>query len=131
MKLTHLSVGLIILGLLLMASSLAWPYIVQSTGGIWTEQQALEHAKNAADLHRIVHESTHTDDLPPQSSQQGDPTINDANYIQAKARYQQSEAQLQIAQFWSQGVAEWIKWFGAACSLLGIIGFYYFHAKST
>lgn len=131
MKLMHLSVGLIIFGLLLLASSVVWPYILQSRGGIWTEQQALEHAKIAADLHRLGHERTHKDDFSPQTSHQDVSSNNDTNYKKVKARYQQSDAQLRSAQFWSQDAVEWIKWFGIACCLFGTFVFYFFRCKST
>jgi hypothetical protein len=129
MKLMHVSVGLIIFGLLLIVNSAVWPRLVQFKGGLWTEQQALEHAKIAADLHRLGHELTHTDDSSHHASREDYASNNSANYQQVKARYQQSDAQLRSAQFWSQDVAEWIKWFGIACCLLGTIGFYFFRSK--
>ena len=131
MKLIHLSVGLIIFGFLLMASSVAWPYLLQTRGGIWTEQQALEHAKLTADLHRFAHELTHKDGLATQKSHEDITSNNDRNYEKVKARYQQSDAKLHSAQFWSQDVAEWIKWFGIAYCLFGTLLFYLFRSKSA
>jgi len=102
MKLIHLSAGLIILGLLLMAISAVWPGLVQLRGGLWTEQQALEHTKIAADLHRLGDELTHTENSSHQASSEDNST---ASYQRTKARYEQSDAQLRSAQFWSHDVA--------------------------
>jgi type II secretory pathway pseudopilin PulG len=124
MKLIHLSAGLIILGLLLMAISAVWPGLVQLRGGLWTEQQALEHTKMAADLHRLEHELSHAGNSSRRASSEGDAANSTANYQEAKAHYRQSDAQLRSAQFWSLDVAEWIRWFGMACCLLGTIGYY-------
>jgi type II secretory pathway pseudopilin PulG len=129
MKLMHLSVGLIIFGLLLMAGSVAWPYIIQTRGGMWTEQQALEHAKIAANLHRLGHQRAHIDDGSPKTSHNDAALNSDANYEKAKISYQQSDAQLRSAQFWSQDVADWIKWCGCACCLFGTILFHYIRRK--
>lgn len=126
MKLMHVPVGLVILGLLLMAISAVWPQLIQSERGLWTEQQALEHTQIAADLHRLEHEVMHADNSSHQASSGDNST---ANYQQAKAHYQQSDAQLRNAQYWSQDVAEWIKWFGMACCLTGTIGYYFVRSK--
>jgi type II secretory pathway pseudopilin PulG len=129
MKLMHGSVGLIIFGLLLIVVSAVWPHLVQFKGGLWTEQQASEHAKIAADLHRLGHGLTNTDDSSHQASREDNAYNNSANYQQVKARYQQSDGQLHNAQFWSQDVAEWIKWFGIACCLSGTILFYFLRSR--
>jgi type II secretory pathway pseudopilin PulG len=129
MKLMHVSAGLIIFSLLLIVISAVWPRLVQFKGGLWTEQQALEHAIIAADLHRLGHKLTHTDDSSQHASREDYASNNFTDYQQINTRYRQSDAQLRSAQFWSQDVSEWIKWFGVACCLLGIIGFYCFRSK--
>jgi hypothetical protein len=129
MKSTHLWAGLIVCGLLLMSISAVWPQLAQLRGGPWTEQQALEHSRIAADLHRLGHEVAHADDPPHRASSEDDATNRAADYQEARARYQQSDAQLRNAQFWSQDVAEWIRWFGLACCLLGTVGYYFIRSR--
>lgn len=129
MKLMHISAGLIVLGLLLMVISAVWPELVQLRGGMWTEQQALQHTRIAADLHRLEHELSHADAPSRQRSNDDNDPNSAASYQQAKARYQQSDAQLRTAQFWSLDAAEWIKWFGIAFCLLGTIGYYFVRSR--
>jgi hypothetical protein len=114
-----------------MATSIVWPYIVRSSGGLWTEQQAMEYAKTAGDLHRIGHELIHKNNPSLESLHQDISPNSETAYNEAKARYENSHAQFSHAQFWSQDAAEWIKWFGIACTLTGILGFYFFRTKSV
>lgn len=114
-----------------MAASFVGPCFIQSRGGIWTDQQAIEHTKAAANLHRFRHEGSDEEDSKVAPSHQDVSSTNDAAYNQVKARYQESEAQLLRAQFWAWEAAEWIKWIGVVFCFLGALGLYFFRTKST
>lgn len=117
MKIIHLPLIAMGVGILLMAFSFVWPRMIG--GVVWSEQQASEHAEAAAELHRLAHARAH-------SADHGDGSEGEhkaRSLEEAKQRYEQSNAMLERARAYRRRTARLLKWAGAACALLGGAGY--------
>ena len=96
------------------------------SGVVWSEQQASEHAEASAKLHRLAH-------AHPHSADHGDGSEGEhknRSLKEARQRYEQSGAMLERARAYRQGMARLLKWAGAACALLGGVGYFLLRAAA-
>ncbi len=124
MKIIHLPLIALGLGILLMAFSFLWPRMIG--GVVWSEQQASKHAETAAELHRLSHAHSHSADHGEGSEREH----KARSLEEAKQRYEQSKAMLERARAYRRRTARLLKWAGAACSLLGGAGYLFLRAAA-
>lgn len=112
------AVSAIVIGLALLVTSFAWPFVLQRNW-VWDERQAEEHSQAAANLHQLTHETAEV---------QIDPKIDDqakqqaaAALKSAKDRYQASRHALQRARGTHRTAAIVMRWVGVAFLLVGTI----------
>ncbi len=124
MKMTHLSLIVLGLGIALVALSYIWPHV---TGGLfWDDQQAQEHAAAGAKVHHLSHSRAHSAAHGDDGHQEPEPGALEA----AREQFEQTQADLRRARSNRQGTATLLKWTGAACSLLGGIGYFALRAAA-
>ena len=133
MKLIHLPLVVMGIGVLLVVLSFLWPRIM-GTSVVWSEDQAHELSEASAEMHRLVHEHHHGSSGGTASAPQHGPTAVQAgeNHGEeepevlrvARERYQRSEGALQGARSLQQGPTKYFKWSGILCALLGVLGYY-------
>lgn len=117
MKLIHLPLVVVGIGIFLVVLSFVWPSIM-GTKVVWSEDQARELSEASAEMHRLLHEHDHgTADGNPE---EGEPDV----LLAAKERYERSEAGLQRARSLQQGPAAVFKWTGIVLALLGAVGYF-------
>jgi hypothetical protein len=123
---TRIPYFLMLAGVVLVLLSAAWTGVVSPTA-FWSEEQAQQHAKAAADLHRLGHEAA--DAASPGLGHAGhqhparepfDPAALEA----ARQRFQDTSSQLESARSRQNGTATMLKWLGIITALAGV-GFYY------
>ena len=119
MKLIHLPLLAMTLGVCLVAFSFLWPRIV-GTGMVWSEEEAHELSEAAAEMHRLVHEHGHAAPEAGANHEEDEPEVLRA----ARQRYQRSEAGLRRARSLRQGPAAVFKWTGIVLALLGAGGYF-------
>jgi hypothetical protein len=118
MKMSNLCLIALGAGIFLVVLSFIWPSIIR--GAVWSEQQASEHAEAAAELHRLSHARAHGAGPAsgyPAADKEGDRAARLLE--EAKQRYERSQAMLQRARSYRQGIAGLLRGAGAVCSLLG------------
>ena len=124
MKMIHVSLAAMGLGVLLIVLSVVWPRVV-GTDRLWSEEQARDHSQAAAELHGAIHQHGHAQAASsPDDSPSGDDPV-----ATAKARYEQSQQKLQAARAGRRRSVWLLKWAGVCCCLAGAAG--YFAVRQT
>ncbi|HUT11440.1 MAG TPA: hypothetical protein VMY42_13145 [Thermoguttaceae bacterium] len=130
MKLHHLPLIGLGLGVFLVGLSIVWPSLTRSA--VRGEEEARQHGENAAQLHGLLDQrdpaasqgNEHAHSHAPASDQGGE---NGASaYQAAKEKHDQSQARLEKAQFLNSGIATWFRWFGVFLTLAGLAGYYFY-----
>ncbi|MHC4179663.1 MAG: hypothetical protein ACYSWU_19295, partial [Planctomycetota bacterium] len=117
MKIAHLALVSLGVGILLIALSFFWTGMIGSV--VWNEQQAREHSQASAELHRLSHR--HGPDADHGSGAEGE---HEARSLEeARERYENSNAKLQQARAYRSGTARLLKWLGAFLAFLGGVGY--------
>ncbi len=126
MKPQPILIALFFLGLALLVLSFIWPSLVMRSA--WTEEQAIEHATAAAEMHRLVHEQEpagahahagHAPTRPAGAAGQAELPHGPEALQAAKMRYEKSAAALKRAQAYYSGTAVWLKWIGIMLIFIG------------
>lgn len=142
MTTSRLPVLFIAIGVLLVAASLVWPYVV---GGrrAWSEQDAEQYEQSRVELHSLREQfgkvlqgnsSGGTDGLTATSNPAGAPQQDAAGnaklrevtdrIAQAEERFKGLEAKLNKAQSDGYATAELMRWIGVGVLSVGVLGFY-------
>jgi len=116
MKIRHLPLIFLGVGIILVGLSLVWPRIIG--GAVWSQRQASEHAEASAELHRLSHARAHAAD----HGAEGKEEHKAGSLAEARQRYQRSQAALQQAQAYRRGSTWLLRWVGGVCALLGAAG---------
>jgi len=130
MKLHHLPLIGLALGVFLIGLSLVWPSLTRGT--LRGEEEAHQHAENAAQVHALLHEREpalgggHGDPQSHTPAAAGDGENGSAAYQAAKEKHDQSRARLERAQFVNSGVAVWFRWVGIVLTLAGLVGYHFY-----
>jgi hypothetical protein len=112
------AISLILLGIAVLAVSSIITLLLP-TSSFWTEEQAREQSAAAARLHQVLHESGHTQ--ISQTASTADKLQAQQELDAARARYQQSKAALEKAQFWRRTVPSVLRWTAGGLSLIGVL----------
>ncbi len=126
MKIIHLPLTVIAIGVLLVVASQVWPSLVG--GSVWSEEQARTLSRASAEVHRLqdhghghgeaghAHGDGHDHG---QGHQEGPKTLEEA-----KRLYEIEEAKLRKARSFRSTPAVFFKWSGILCLIVGVVGFY-------
>jgi hypothetical protein len=113
MKLAHLAMTAIAVGVLLVLVSFAWPSLVPRES-VWSDEQAEQWRQEGGEVHRLAHERAHADAHP------GEAEAMSADLEAAKSRYQRWDVELKEAQAVRQRHAAILKWIGVGCMVAGV-----------
>lgn len=115
MKMIHLPLIPLAIGLVLIVLSLAWPSAVGSSG--WSEEEAREWSAASAEMHSLLHNHGHAPGEAEATSRDHESPALKA----ARERYAKADAGLQKARSFRFGVAAVLKWSGIVLLVAGTI----------
>jgi len=125
MKIRHLPLIVLGVGIILVGLSLVWPRII--AGAVWSEPQASEHAEASAELHRLSHARAHAADHGAEHKEEH----KAGPLAEARERYERSQTALQQAQAYRRGSTWLLRWAGGICTLLGAAGYFFLRAAAS
>ena len=114
----QLAIALVLFGLAVLVASFLWPRLV-SDDQVWSKQQARDHARASANLHKMTHEAAEAQ-LNTSPGNEPHRKRMEAELNEAKASYQSSRAALDRAQRTRHTAATVMRWTGIAFVLAGI-----------
>jgi hypothetical protein len=131
----RVATSLMALGLLLVACSFLLPILLPEgkMEGSWTKEQAQEHAKASANLHRLAHEQIHAQESPAEHQHHaGDHPKYSADlkreFEEAKTKYERGDAKLKQAQSLPGWIGFWLGCTGSVLLVAGV-GFYFYFGR--
>jgi len=124
MKIRHLPLIVLGLGIILVGLSVVWPRIIADA--FWNDGQASEHAEASAELHHLSHARAHAAD----HGAEGKEEHKAGSLAEARERYERSQAALQQAQGYLRGSTWLLRWAGGICALLGAAGYFLLRAAA-
>jgi hypothetical protein len=113
MKESYLPAGAMIVGLVLILCGYLQEHILSTNGG-WTDEKAIAHGKNAAQMHNAAY-SGHDHS---KENAHGEPDRKSEEYLKAKAEFEKSKADLESA----HSRQTWMK-YGIVLTGVAITGF--------
>jgi hypothetical protein len=113
----RLAIVCIVLGLILLGVSFAWPRLIKDDQ-VWSDDQAHELSQAAASLHHMTHEAA---EAQLKKTSDAERARWDAELKAAQDRYEKSRSQLDRAKRVRNTAAAVMRWSGVALLLIGII----------
>ena len=114
---TRLAVVCIVLGLILLGVSFAWPRLIRDDQ-VWSDDQAHELSQAAASLHHMTHEAA---EAQLKKISDAERARWDAELKAAQDRYAKSRSELDRAKRVRNTAAAVMRWSGVALLLIGIV----------
>jgi len=126
MKIIHLPLIALGVGLLLIVLSWVWPRTIGS--GVWSDQQAREWSEASAEMHSLVHDHGHgggDDHRRAGAGTEASTHEQDSPKLKAaRERFSRADAGLQQARSLRSGVAGALKWTGILFLAVGTVGYW-------
>ncbi len=113
-----LSVTCVLLGTVLAASAGLLPRLLPQEM-FWNEEQAKEQSTASSRLHQMTYEAAQAE-ISTRNSQ-ADKIQAQQQLEAAQARFDQSRAALEKAQFWRRRVPAMLRWAGGGIALVGVV----------
>lgn len=116
-KSDRFAIALICCGMFLLGGSFLWPVLLPKKA-FWSEEQALEKSKAAADLHRMTHVAADArlEDIGEAERQAVMNKLNDA-----QTRFDESNSALYRAQRVRDITPLVMRWCGVALAIVGVV----------
>lgn len=119
MKSRKLSTALLIAGVALFLGGVAWPFLFPKDL-LWDDARAQELTTAADTLHATMHAHNHAHDDDHLAAIKPD---DHPEVIAAAQKYQDAQAGLATASFWTNEAPTYIRWSGLALCVVGVAVF--------
>lgn len=114
------SSGLLIVGAVVFAAGLAWPFVLPKEM-LWDDARA----KDLTDASESLHDMMHAHGRGHDHEQFGSIKPDDApQVVNAARRYRLAQSELNFAQFWTESAPSYLRWTGLAISLVGVAAYF-------